>query len=259
MQTRNLIKDKLKEVDVVVLCGGMGSRLAPVVNDRPKPMAEINHQPFLDVLIDYFCGFGLRRFVLCAGYMSEVIQDYYGPKAGHLEFIISCEHTLLGTAGSVKNAQKFIQSDPFLVANGDSFCSVDLSEFYNFHSSRQALLSMAVVESEDTTDGGRVTLDSLQRIISFEEKEQKKGTSYINAGIYLFRKHILSFIPANTKYSLEYDLFPRLTNQGSYAFVSREELIDIGTPQQYERAKEYFAAATEILPVRDFNKNEAKI
>jgi len=259
MQTRNLISDKLKEVDVVILCGGVGSRLASVVNDRPKPMAEVNQQPFLDILVCYFAGFGFRRFVLCVGYMSEVIRDYYGPKAGHLEFIVSHEHTPLGTAGSVKNAQKLIQSDPFLVANGDSFCSVDLSEFYNFHSSRQALLSMAVVESGDTTDSGRVTLDSLQRIISFEEKEQKEGTGYINAGIYLFRKHILSFIPANTKYSLEYDLFPRLTNRDGYAFVSREELIDIGTPQQYERAKEYFAAGTGVLPVRDSKKNEIKV
>jgi len=259
MQIRNLIENKLKEIDVLILCGGTGSRLAGIVNDRPKPMAEINHQPFLDILIDYFASFGFRRFVLCTGYMSEVIQDYYGPKAGLLEFIISREHTPLGTAGSVKNAQRFIQSDPFLVANGDSFCSVDLSEFYNFHSLRQMLLSMAVVESEDTTDSGRVTLDSLQRIISFEEKEQKEGAGYINAGIYLFHKQVLSFIPTNTKYSLEYDLFPRLTNHRSCAFVSREELIDIGTPRQYERAKEYFAAGSKISPVRDFNKNEAKV
>ncbi|MHC4112539.1 MAG: nucleotidyltransferase family protein [Planctomycetota bacterium] len=259
MQTKNLIENKLKDIDVVVLCGGIGSRIAEVVNDRPKPMAEINDQPFLDILLCYFASFGFRRFVLCTGYMSEVIADYYGRKAGAFEFIISHEHTPLGTAGSVKNAQEFIQSDPFLVANGDSFCPMDLSEFYNFHSSRETLLSMAVVESEDTTASGRVTLDSLQRIISFEEKEQKKGIGYINAGIYLFHKHVLSFIPASTKCSLEYDLFPKLANQGSYAFVSREELIDIGTPQQYERAKEYFSAGTEILPANDFNKNGAKV
>jgi len=241
MQTRNLIESKLKEIDVVILCGGIGSRLAEVVNDRPKPMAEINHQPFLDILIEYFVRFGFRRFVLCTGHMSEVIQDYYGSKTGPLEFIISQEHAPLGTAGSVKNAQEFIQSEPFLVTNGDSFCSVDLSEFYNFHSSRQALLSMAVVESEDTTDSGLVRLDSLQRIISFEEKKQKEEMGYINAGIYLFHKHILSLIPANTKYSLEYDLFPKLNNQSSFAFISHEELIDIGTPERYERARSFFS------------------
>lgn len=243
------MKNKLNEIDVLILCGGIGSRLAKVVNDRPKPMAEINHQPFLDILIDSFTSFGLRRFVLCTGYMSKVIQDYYSHRSDSLEFVISHEHTPLGTAGSVKNAQKFIQSDTFLVANGDSFCSVDLSEFYNFHSSKQALISMVVVESEDTTDRGLVTLDSVQKIVSFDEKEQKEGTAYINAGIYLFHKHILSLIPANNKYSLEYDLFPRLTNQNSFAFVNHKELIDIGTPQQYGRAKEYFASGAKILPV----------
>lgn len=243
------MKNKLKEIDVLILCGGIGSRLAKVVNDRPKPMAEINHQPFLDILIDSFTSFGLRRFVLCTGYMSKAIQDYYSHRSDSLEFVISHEHTPLGTAGSVKNAQKFIQSDTFLVANGDSFCSVDLSEFYNFHSSKPALMSMVVVESEDTTDRGLVTLDSLQKIVSFKEKEQVQKQGYVNAGIYLFHKHILSLIPANNKYSLEYDLFPRLTNQNSFAFVNHKELIDIGTPRQYERAKEYFASGAEILPV----------
>lgn len=241
MQTRNLIETKLKEVDVVILCGGKGSRLQAIVDDRPKPMAEINRQPFLDILIDYFCGFGLRRFVLCTGYMSKLIQNHYSQKKGSLEFVVSDEQTALGTAGSVKNAERFIQSEPFLVTNGDSFCPVNLAELYDFHLSRQALMSMAVVESEETTDSGLVTLDSLQRIIGFEEKKAKARTGYINAGIYLFQKNFLSLIPENTKYSLEYDLFPRLTNLDSFAFVSYEELIDIGTPERYERARSFFS------------------
>jgi D-glycero-alpha-D-manno-heptose 1-phosphate guanylyltransferase len=255
MQTRNLIEKKLEEIDVVILCGGIGSRLAKIVNDRPKPMAKINQQPFLDILIDYLCEFGLSRFVLCTGHMSEVIQEHYSHKKGSLEFIVSNEQIPLGTAGSIKNAEKFIQSEPFLVANGDSFCSVNLFEFYDFHLSRQSLMTMAVTESEETENSGLVRLDNSQRIVGFEEKKAKAGTGYINAGIYLFQKNILSLIPENTKYSLEYDLFPSLTNLDSFAFVSCKELIDIGTPERYEWAKEYFAADTETLPVRDFNKN----
>ena len=257
MQTRNLIENKLKEVDVVILCGGIGSRLRAIVDDRPKPMAQINQQPFLDILIDYFCGFGFSRFVLCTGHMSEVIQEHYSHKKGSLEFIVSNEQIPLGTAGSIKNAEKFIQSEPFLVTNGDSFCPVDLADFYDSHLSRQALMSMAVVESEETANSGLVTLDSLQRIISFEEKKAKARTGYINAGIYLFQKNILSLIPENTKYYLEYDLFPSLTNLDSFAFVSREELIDIGTPKRYEWGKEYFAG--KIALAQNFNKNEIEI
>ncbi len=241
MQTKNLIENKLEEVDVVILCGGKGSRLRGVVDDRPKPMAEINQQPFLDILIKYFARFGFRRFVLCAGYMSEVIQYHFSQRTGPLEFVVSNELTPLGTAGSIKNAGRFIQSDPFLVTNGDSFCSVDLAEFCDFHLSRLALMSIVVVESENTTNSGLVTLNGLQRITGFEEKKQAQEKGYVNAGIYFFQKEILSSIPANTKYSLEYDLFPKLVSLESYAFVSREELIDIGTPERYERARSFFS------------------
>ncbi|MGD8500613.1 MAG: sugar phosphate nucleotidyltransferase [Phycisphaerales bacterium] len=241
MQAKTLTENRLSEVDVVILCGGMGSRLRVVVDDRPKPMAQINQKPFLDILIDFFSGFGFKRFVLCTGYMSRVIHDYYAPKTGSCQFLISNERAPLGTAGTVKNAEKLIQSDPFLVANGDSFCSVDLAEFYNFHSARQGLMSMVVLESDNTEDCGQVVLDDSQRIISFEEKKQKPRSCHVNAGIYLFQKEVVSFIPEDTKFSLEHELFPELTKQSCYAFVSHGQLIDIGTPERYEWAKRCFS------------------
>lgn len=240
MQTTNRTKNNLSDIDVLILCGGLGSRLAPVLGDRPKPMAEMNHRPFLDILIDYFAEFGFRRFILCTGHNSEVIQDYYSQKDSCLRLVISNEQAPLGTAGAVKNAQRFINSDPFIVANGDSFCSADLGEFYNFHLSKQSLMSMVVTESEDTADCGRVVLNDLQQIVCFEEKKQENRKGYVNAGIYLFQKQVLSFIPEDSGFSLEYDLFPMLTDKGCYAFISSDELIDIGTPLRYERAKQFF-------------------
>ena len=240
MHTRTLTENELSGVDVVILCGGTGSRLRAAVDDRPKPMAEINQKPFLDILIDFFCGFGFRRFVLCAGYMSEVIRDYYANRTGPCRFIVSDEHTSLGTAGAIKNAEKLIRSDTFLVANGDSFCSVDLAEFYRSHAARQALMSMVVLEAENTGDCGLVSLDPSQRIVGFEEKKHEPRSCYINAGIYLFNREVISFIPEGATFSLEHELFPKLTKQCCYAFVSDEKLIDIGTPERYEWAKECF-------------------
>jgi NDP-sugar pyrophosphorylase family protein len=118
---------------------------------------------------------------------------------------------------------------------------------------------MAVVESEKITSCGLVTLNGSQRIVRFEEKKQIREKGYVNTGIYFFKKDILSSIPANTKYSLEYDLFPKLSNQNSFAFVSCEKLIDIGTPERYKRARKYFTAYTKNLSVRDFNKNKIMI
>jgi NDP-sugar pyrophosphorylase family protein len=222
----------------------MGRRLRSEVSDWPKPMVVINQKPFLDILIEYFSAFGFRRFILCTGYKSEVIRNYYNGKDGPLEFIISDEKAPLGTSGSVKNAEKFVHSNLFLVANGDSFCSVDLADFYSFHLAKQGLMSMVVVESKDTADCGLVLLDDQNKIVGFEEKKQKQPCGYVNAGIYFFQKEILGFVPANTNYSLERDLFPKMASQDSYAFVTDQELIDIGTPKRLGLAKKFFSTYT---------------
>ncbi len=241
MHTRTPTKNKLSEIDAVILCGGMGSRLRAVVDDRPKPMAEINDRPFLDILIDSFCEFGFRRFVLCAGYMSQIIRDYYGSRAGSHEFVISDEHKPLGTAGAIKNAAELIRSDTFLVANGDSFCPVDLGALHDFHSARHALMSMVVLETQNTGDCGLVSLDGSKRIVGFEEKNQQSRTRYINAGIYLFQKEVLSLIPDDISFSLENDLFPNIIKQACYAFPTQGRLLDIGTPARFATAIKHLA------------------
>lgn len=258
MRTRTLTKKKLNEIDAMILCGGMGTRLRPVVADRPKPMARISDRPFLDILIDSFCEFGLRRFILCAGHMSDVIRDYYtgqpepvgwGSPHHRRQFIISAEPKPLGTAGAIKNAAEHIRSDTFLVANGDSLCAADLAAFYDFHSARDALMSMVVVETENTGDCGLVSLDDSQRIVAFDEKNPQRGRGYVNAGIYLFRKEALALIPADTPLSLERDLFPTLIRQNCYAFAAPGPLLDIGTPAR-------LASATKFLGERQRQPSE---
>jgi NDP-sugar pyrophosphorylase family protein len=250
MHTRTLTKKKLSEINAVILCGGMGKRLRPVVNDRPKPMAEINDRPFLDILIDAFSNFGLRRFILCAGYKSDIIRDHYTQKTGPVgcgsphhqrQFIISDEREPLGTAGAIKNAAEHIQSDTFIVANGDSFCSADLRAFHDFHAARNALMSMVVIEAQNTGDCGMVSLDESQRITGFEEKAGQSQSRYINAGIYLIQTEALSLIPDNVAFSLERQLFPKLIEQNCYAFVAEGRLFDIGTPERLAAAIKHLA------------------
>lgn len=228
-----------KAADVVILAGGKGSRLQAVVSDRPKPMAEINGKPFLDILLNHFRGMGLERFILCTGDRADFIEDYYKKKRG-FDISFSRESIPLGTGGAIKNAEALIKSDPFFVVNGDSFCPVYLPQFRDFHEQKKALLSMILIESDNANEFGSVCLDRSHRIIGFEEKKKKKGMSYINAGIYLFKKEILCMIPANTRYSLEFDLFPSLVGKDFYAFPTKERLIDIGTPERYEEAKRFF-------------------
>ena len=228
-------------IDVVFLCGGLGTRLQTVISDRPKPMAVINDRPFLEILLDQFRRCGFRRFILCTGHLSSVVRSHFENAAGSLEVIISEEPTPLGTAGAIKLAENHIQSDPFMVANGDSFCDVDLTALVRFHRGRDADMSMVVTQMDQARDYGTVTLDRTQKIISFSEKVAGSHASLISAGIYLFNKSLLERIPVDTKCSLESDVFPTLTGQKSYGFLAPVPVMDIGTPERLFKAKAQFS------------------
>ncbi len=229
-----------EQIDVVILCGGLGKRLHSVVNDKPKPMVVIHHRPFLDILIEYVAGYGFKRFILCIGYMGEVIKDHYEKKSMPLTILFSSEKELLGTGGAIKNAEPLIQSSPFLVMNGDSFCQVELDRFIDFHFSKGGWVTIALARIEDTTDYGLVTMEPSGQIVKFDEKIKvnMKNNNLINAGLYLIEKKSLALIPSNKIYSLEYDLFPEITDGRIYGYVADGDLIDIGTPQRYEKAKQ---------------------
>ena len=227
-----------QEVDVVILCGGLGKRLRPVLGDRPKPMAKVNGRPFLEIIIDYVATYGFERFTLCIGYMGETIKKYYQKKKDSLTILFSEEEEPLGTGGAVRNAESLIQSNPFLVMNGDSFCRVNLHKFLNFHRYKKALLSMVLVKTEKTKDYGVIALETSHRIVKFGEKASVKHNSgFVNAGIYLFNTNILSLMPVHKNFSLEYDLFPKIVSMEFYGYVTSGVFVDIGTPERYEQAK----------------------
>jgi len=240
--------NNLTSMDVIILCGGEGTRLKGLIKDRPKSMAEFNGRPFLDILLDYFSGFNFKRFILCSGYMSDFIENYYNEKKLPYRIIFSREDKILGTGGALKKAEQFIESQNFLVINGDSFCPVDLTEFVKFHFAKKAMLSIVVVETEKTEDFGSIVMDNFYRIVSFKEKVSE-GKAYINAGIYIFDKKNLSLIPYDKKYSLEYELFPQLAGREFYGYITGKKLIDIGTPDRYKVAEKVFPG----FALRDFD------
>jgi NDP-sugar pyrophosphorylase family protein len=249
---------KAKDIDVVILCGGRGERLQSVVNDRPKILAEINGRPFLDILIDYVANFGFKRFILCIGYMGDAIKRHFTvdyPRKSAFKtirvnprYIFSEEKKPLGTAGAIKNAQPFIKSNPFLVINGDSICQLNLNEFIDFHISKKSSFSIVLVKTKRNDDYGVVKLGPSQEVIRFDEKTKARRNDLINTGIYLFEGGLFSLIPVNKNFSLEYDLFPRIINHRFYGYVIEEELIDIGTPERYKKAKDILHTNNFLYP-----------
>lgn len=225
-------------MDAVILCGGKGTRLQSVVSDRPKPMAALHGRPFLQMLVEYAAGFGVERFILCAGHMAETIEEHFSAGLPGLEILVSREPQPLDTAGAVKNAEDLIKTPQFLVLNGDSFCRLDLRAFMESHFSRKARASVAVVKVADAGSFGSVAMDAAGRITSFREKSGA-GEGYVNAGIYILEKAALAAVPPGVKYSMERELLPSLISRGGvYGSVTAEKLFDIGTPEGYRAAGE---------------------
>ncbi len=231
---------KPKDMDVIVLCGGLGTRLRDVIDDRPKSMVEINSRPFLDLLVDYVARYGFSRFILCTGFKGDWIRRHYENKRGGPVFVVSDEDQPLGTAGAIKNAESLIKSGIFLVLNGDSLCEIDIEDLVNFHFRKGALVSIAVTRMERGAEYGVIRLDKNQKIISFGEKIPVEGNGLVNAGMYLFGRKILEEIPAGQRLSLEYDLFPRILGKGLYGYVTEKRLLDIGTPERLLIVRDYF-------------------
>ncbi|MDH3256234.1 MAG: nucleotidyltransferase family protein [Nitrospinota bacterium] len=226
-------------IDVVILCGGMGTRLQHVLKDKPKPMADFQNRPFLELLIDYVAKFGFKRFVLCSGHKGDFIKEYFDIKEDGKSYVISQEAFPLGTAGAIKNALPAIHSDVFLAMNGDSICPIDLNSLLSFHGSKNALASVVLAHLEDTSNYGSVSLGENDAIMSFDEKQDSPNSGWANAGIYIFNKKVLDHIPAGKKMSLEQEVFPSLTGKGLYGFTSTSQLLDIGTPERLEQARKY--------------------
>lgn len=229
----------MENIDVVILCGGLGKRLRPVINDRPKPMAQVNNKPFLDTLIEYVASFGFKRFILCTGYMGEVIRKHYKESSSPLEFVFSQETAPLGTGGAIKNAHSLIQSDSFLVMNGDSFCKFDLKRFYKFHLIKKAMLSIVLSKVRNNQSSGIVILGRDKRIVEFKEKAELTRGAYSSAGIYLMEQEIFQVMKNKRIFSLEYDIFPALTVKDCYGYYCKNYFIDIGTPQNLMKASDF--------------------
>jgi NDP-sugar pyrophosphorylase family protein len=229
----------MKDTDVIILCGGLGKRLRPVVSDRPKSLARINKTAFLDILIGYLLSFGFKRFILCCGYMGDLIREHYNKASCASKIVFSQETKLLGTGGALKNSRRLIRSNPFLVLNGDSFLKLNLRNFYKFHLQKNAILSIALSSPKPDQNSGVVTLDNKKRIIEFNEKIKPARKTYCSAGIYFMDQKIFKFMGKRKVFSLEYDLFPTLTNKYSYGYYCKNSFIDIGTPQNLMKAEEF--------------------
>lgn len=232
---------KLTNVTAAILGGGLGTRLRSVVADRPKVIAEIGNKPFLAYLLEQLANAGVKKVVICTGYLGEKVKTTFGESYGSLDLIYSQEPSQLGTAGALRLAFPLLESDSVLVLNGDSYCDANLNDFWSWHLTKGAEATLLLTQVRDTKRYGRVQVNEEGQLLSFTEKVESRGPGLINAGVYLFKGHLLLTIPENQPVSLEKDLFPKWLGRKFYGYCTpSDRFLDIGTPESYSSAVDFF-------------------
>ncbi len=228
-----------------MLAGGKGTRLGKKTQDIPKPMLPIGGRPFLARLMDYWIGQGVRHFVLAVGYRHSVVHDYFGDRYESASLEYSFETALLGTGGGLLLAQEKLKSqDAFLVLNGDTFFEVALQDMRRYHQAKQAIATLALATVTDAARYEKIEIAADGRILAFMPRGIGKSAAQINGGVYLLNRgwHIGLGHSAGEPASLEQELFPALLKSGRpvYGFAAGARFLDIGTPEDFKKAAEFF-------------------
>lgn len=231
---------------VVVLCGGLGTRLRAVVSDRPKVLAEVAGRPFLGWLLAHLRAQGARMVVLAAGYRAEGIAAFASAEApAGLDVRVVTEPAPLGTGGALRYAADAAGlAGPFLALNGDTFFSGALALLADAHRTRAARVTLALVHVPDAARYGAVQFDEATGGVTAFEEKGREGPGWINAGAYAVAPEALAGLVPGRPASFERDVLPGLVGRGLYAVPFPEAaFLDIGTPEDYARAEAVLSRA----------------
>ncbi len=224
--------------ECIVLAGGLGTRLKTVTGDTPKCLAPVAGRPFLHYVFKYLETHGLEHVILALGYKHEQITDWCDKNRFPFSLSYAIEKEPLGTGGAIKNAWLYAREKEAFILNGDTLFTVDLPSLNDFHHRNNAVLSLSLKPMRNFDRYGRVALDDENRIRSFEEKHfYEQGL--INGGVYLMEEATFLRSNPSDKFSFENDyLVPFASRQPFFGFISDRYFIDIGIPEDYERAQE---------------------
>ena len=228
--------------EAIILAGGKGTRLQAVVKDVPKPMAPVAERPFLTYLLDQLNQAGIEKVYLSVGYKHEVITNHFGAQYKDIQLNYVVENEPLGTGGGIKLAAKQVTSDNFYVINGDTYFDIDFEALESFYHNQNFDACLALSHVENASRYGTVQLTKDQRISRFAEKEEASKDGLINGGIYLVNKHVFLKNAPLERFSMEQDFLQKYVDKLNIGgFVSDGYFIDIGIPEDYLKANEYFA------------------
>lgn len=223
---------------VLLMAGGLGSRLHPLTQQCPKPLLKVGNKPILETILESFIEYGYRRFYISVNYMGEMVQNYFrdGSKWGvKIQYIREAQR--MGTAGALSLIGEQIK-EPILVMNGDLLTKVNFQQLLDFHISQRVQATMCVREYEMQVPFGVVTIEN-DRLRAIQEKPMQKY--FINAGIYVLEPEAVSLITRDAYFDMT-QLYDKMLsfNCDIAVFPIREYWIDIGRMTDFERANGEF-------------------
>lgn len=222
--------------DVIVLAGGLGTRLRSEVPDLPKPMAPVAGKPFLEHILERLCHQGARRIVLSVGYRGEAIISHFGSQYRNVELAYAREETPLGTGGAIAFALASTHTRHVLVVNGDTYLDMDYCGFFERCQEADTRLGIAVRHVDDTSRYGRCEVD--QGVITQFSEKGVIGPGFINAGVYCLRNDAMNNRNLPAKFSFEQDFVSCfLDDLRPIAYPVSGYFIDIGIPEDFRRAQ----------------------
>jgi len=233
-----LISKEIKLNKVVLMVGGLGTRLRPLTENIPKPMLKVGNKPILQTIVEKFSLYGYKNIVMCVNYKLNIIQDYFGDGSRfgvNIDYIL--EDKRLGTAGGLGLIDEKL-TEPFFVMNADLLTNVNFDHLYDFHVTNNSMATMCVQDYDFKVPYGVVNVENT-KILSIKEKPTQKY--FVNAGIYMLSPDCLKYIPQNQFYDMP-TLFEKLIseNENVISFPLREYWLDIGHIDEYEKANEEF-------------------
>ncbi|HRH81869.1 MAG TPA: nucleotidyltransferase family protein [Thiobacillaceae bacterium] len=230
----DLLKPVRRDNPVVLMAGGLGTRLAPLTNERPKPMLHVGDRPILETILQNFMDYGFHRFYISVNYKAEMVREHFGDGSRWgVDIRYLHERERLGTAGALSLLEER-PTLPLLVMNGDIMTRVNFESLMEFHLRNQAVATLGVREFSHTVPFGVVRMDG-NRLLSLVEKPVEKV--FVSAGIYVLQPEVLDLVPPNRYFDMP-TLFQELMDQGlpTVGFPIHEYWLDIGRMEDFERA-----------------------
>lgn len=225
-------------MEAIVLVWWLGTRLASVVSDVPKPMADINGKPFLEYLMMYLKSFWFTKIILATGHKQDIIENYFWNSYDGMEVVYCKDNQDFWTGWAIKRSLTYTKSNNVFVLNWDTYFPVDLKKLVEFHISKwDSNLTLALKYIKNITRSGSVIVDENNKILCFDEKKEKPEW-YINGWIYVINKDFYLWIETPESFSFEKDVMEKyFWTYNFYGMYGDEYFIDIWIPEDYARAK----------------------